>query len=268
MNLSIINLPNWIPPLKGKEGAQALEALFDEHLGIIQVLDEGKGDEETLLQRYRDFLSSRDPNLTAFFDFTTAYATYVMGKLVRRQFVPRITTTSLEVIIMTNDQQRTRKLERIIHTPGFQNIAEAIRRSTVIPQYQKNAGTRTYDIRYGLGDRLKRKARYPLQFIEELSDFMHLYNQENARVAEKQKMQFRKSITTEDIAQVAQLLDEYGDDAPAVAYLLIAYGYAREPRETEPAVTTGIQPDDGVSQQDLEMVDAQGNLPDGNALPF
>ncbi len=243
MNLATVNLPAWAGQLEGRDGALELFDLFEEQIRIIRNLDEGKGEEETLLQTYRDFLSSRDPRLTAFFEFTNHYAAYVMSKMVRRQPVARLSTRSLEIIVMSNDQQRRKQkpLGPIINNPGFQNIAEAIRRSTVVPQYQKNQGTTTYEVRYGLGDKLKRKASYPLQFIQELSDFMHLYNQENARIAEKRQMQFRKSITIEDINQVAALLDEYGDDAPAVAYLLIAYGYARDSKERDSKQT----PNDG-----------------------
>ncbi len=84
MNLSTLNLPDWIPPLQGKGGAEQLEKMFLEHISIIQVLDEGKGEEEALLRNYRDFLSSRDPNLTAFLEFATGYAAYIMGRMVRR----------------------------------------------------------------------------------------------------------------------------------------------------------------------------------------
>jgi hypothetical protein len=260
MNMATINLPDWSAGLRGIAGARRLYELLEEQIAVIRVLDESKSDETALLHSYRDFLSSRDPQLSAFFDFTNRYATYVMGKILRRQPVRHLTISSLEVIIMSNDQHRSQKpLEPIIRTPGFQNIAEAIRRSTVIPQYQKRDDRSSYEVRYGLGDKLKRKAHYPLQFIQELSDFMHLYNQENARLFEKEGMQFRKSITTEDIAQVAALLDEYKQDAPAVAYLLIAYGYARDPKEREaPATpnTTGaatLPPDstgDGASDEE------------------
>jgi integrase len=272
MNLATVNLPDWANALDdhGKESALELVALFDEHIRIVRMLDEGKGEEEELLRSYRDFLSSRDPQLTAFFAFTNRYAAHIMSKMVRRQPVTRITTRSLEVIVMSNDQRRKPKkpLGPIITNQGFQNIAEAIRRSTVIPQYQKNQGTTTYEVRYGLGDKLKRKAHYPLQFIQELSDFMHLYNQENARIAERRQMQFRKAVTTEDIEAVAQLLDDYGDDAPAVAYLLIAYGYARDPKERD-SKSGSDQPPAENSTEDIPAAEANAtDTPDGTELPF
>lgn len=128
------------------------------------------------------------------------------------------------------------KLKPILDTPGFQHIATAIRRSTVTPQYFKSKGqSRVYDIRYGLGTDLLRKAAYPDRFIQALSEFMHAYNQENAQINERYdgKPPVRRSnITTDDIAQVVALIDEYG--AQTVGNLLVAFGYARESREPEP----------------------------------
>jgi hypothetical protein len=42
----------------------------------------------------------------------------------------------------------------------------------------------------------------------------------------------RRDVRTTDIAEVVRLIDEYGSEV--VANLLIAYGYAREPREEQP----------------------------------
>ncbi len=43
----------------------------------------------------------------------------------------------------------------------------------------------------------------------------------------------RKDLRTSDIQDVVELVDEFGSEV--VANLLIAYGYAREPREDETA---------------------------------
>ena len=132
------------------------------------------------------------------------------------------------------------KLAPILQTRGFQNIAEAIRKSTVHPLYWKirYKQKRTpepppYDVRYGLGQELKRKAQYPDEFIQALADFMHSYNEENARVYERTKGKGfrRKAITTQDIQDIVTLVDEYGSQT--VANLLIAFGYARDPKESD-----------------------------------
>lgn len=130
---------------------------------------------------------------------------------------------------MTTDEQLT----PILENPGFQNVATAIRRSTVIPQYFKAKGNRgPYDIRYGLGNDLLRRAAYPEQFIQALSEFLHDYNRETAQIHERYKGNppvRRATVTTEDIQQVVELIDAYG--SPTVANLLVAFGFAREPRD-------------------------------------
>ena len=118
----------------------------------------------------------------------------------------------------------------IVQNPGFQSVAYAIRHSTVIPQSRKARGLDTlYDIRYGLGAELKRKATVRDEFIVALSDFMQSYNQENSQKLENTGQQMRRDLRTSDIEEVVRLVDEYGSEV--VANLLVAFGYAREPRE-------------------------------------
>ncbi|MBC7077562.1 MAG: hypothetical protein H5T92_04560, partial [Synergistales bacterium] len=84
---------------------------------------------------------------------------------------------------------------------------------------------------YGLGQELKRKALYNDEFIAALCEFMQSYNAENARVYEKTGKQYRRNILTSDIEDIVRLVDTYG--ATTVGNLLIAFGYAREPKEEE-----------------------------------
>jgi hypothetical protein len=129
------------------------------------------------------------------------------------------------------------KLAPILKDPGFQHVATAIRRSTVIPQYFKAQGKRgPYDIRYGLGNDLLRRAAYPDQFIQVLGEFLHEYNRETAQIYERYKGNppiRRATVTTEDIESLVGLIDEHGSQT--VANLLVAFGYAREPREPQGA---------------------------------
>lgn len=133
---------------------------------------------------------------------------------------------------MANEERREhaklRPLSRIIENSGFRNIATAIRRSTVIPQYQKVAGDTPYEVRYGLAGDLRRKARNRSEFISALSEFMQQYVQENKRVFAREKRAVRADITTKDITELLQLIDEY--DTLTIANLLIAFGYARDPK--------------------------------------
>ena len=240
LNLSEIALPRWMK-VETPEHGRAYRALIEEHRRITDSLQERNGDEYRLLQYYRDFLSGSD--LTAFFAFTGGYAALVISRLERGQWAPRFTTTNLEVLIMEQD----RKLEPILKSPGFQHVAAAIRRSTVIPQYFKGRGDKgPYEVRYGLGADLLRQAAYPDQFIQVLSTFLHDYNRETAQVHERHKGNppvRRAQVTTEDIEQVVSLVDEYG--SKTVGNLLVAFGYARERQEQEPEVAEVLPEESG-----------------------
>jgi hypothetical protein len=261
MNLSSLVLPEWLPIVETVEQANQFLAMLAEHEAIIRNLKEERSQEYELLKRYRNFLSARD--LRAFFGFTAAYAGYVMGKFLDGGFPPRqFQVTSLEVLIMSHDAA----LSSIVHNEGFRRIAEAIRHSTVIPQYHKSKGNPgPFEIRYGLGADLLRNASYPEKFVQAISKFMFEYNQENERVNERFKGSppvRRRNIRAGDIEQVLGLIDKNGD-SDTVANLLVAFGYARDPRNrdepTPPEQTTHerdeeielkIEADDNESDED------------------
>ncbi len=120
----------------------------------------------------------------------------------------------------------------ILENKGFQNVAYAIRHSTVVPQSLEARGQNPlYEVRYGLGAELKRKATVRDEFIVALSQFMQSYNQENSQKLKNTGQQMRRNLRTTDIEEIVRLVDEYGSEV--VANLLIAFGYAREPQETE-----------------------------------
>jgi hypothetical protein len=228
LNLSEIGLPRWMKVGSPEQG-RAYRALVEEHRQVVDSLQERSADEYRLLQFYRDFLSGRD--LTAFFAFAAGYASLVMSRMERGQWAPPFTTTNLEVLMMEHDK----RFAPILESPGFQNVAAAIRRGTVMPQYFKARGSKgPYEIRYGLGAGLLRQAAYPDQFIQALSAFLHDYNRETAQIYERYRGNppvRRATVTTEDVQQVVELIDEYG--SKTVANLLVAFGYARELRDRE-----------------------------------
>ncbi len=234
-NLAQLALPQWAPErLDDVTAARMLKEAFKEYIDILSPLDERFGEEESMLRAFREFLSSQDPAMRAFFDFTSSYAAYLMQRLIRQPQLQtrQLSNKNLEVIVMSTDTIRPEKpMSPIVQNLGFQHIAEAIRRSTVIPQRLKSKGERTYEIRYGLADDLRRHARYPDKFIQALSDFIQSYNQENVRIYEREHRQLRKDVTAEDLEQVITLMDEY--DATTVAHLLIAFGYARDSKDRQ-----------------------------------
>lgn len=227
MNLAFLGLPDWMPHIRNWADVRLFQEILSEHHDRIRGIDESRSEGYHLLLRYRDFVSSGELNV--FFDFLADYGSFLISELDRSHFYikPFAETNLRRLIDMSHP-----KLSPILQSQGFRNIAAAIRRSTIIPQYVGRQQSQ-YDIRYGLGQELKRKAQYPEEFIKALADFMHSYNEENARVYERTKGKGirRKAITTDDIAEIVALVDEYGSQT--VANLLIAFGYAREPKEQE-----------------------------------
>ena len=258
MNVSLLNIPRWMRAVESEADAQRYHALVEEHRQVMDTLDEKLSDAYELLRRYRDFLSGSD--LHAFFHFCAGYGLYLLQRIERRQYAPQFTIPNLEELFMARNDANL-KLKPILDDPGFQNLATAIRLSTVAPQRRKAmSGERVYDIRYDLGGRLLQKSRYDQEFVQELSEFMFRYNQENARVAEQgRNAPRRRDLTREDIAAVIGLVDEY--HAPTVGGLLVAYGYARDPRAKEegaPDTATEAMEDegsDGMADDDAVMDD-------------
>lgn len=231
MNVSSIALPGWII-IELEGDIDNYLAALDELITFTRQFEEKNSDAFTLLQHLRDFVSGDD--LTAFFKLTTAFPAYYIGMRERGKYAYQLTTITIERIITMTDKT----LAVILQKEGFKNIAYAIRHSTVIPQYRKAGGDRLYDIRYGLGQDLTRVARKgkETEFIAVLSDFIHKYNAENARIYEVRNVQYRRNITTDDINEIVQLIDDY--DAPTIAQMLVAYGYARMPKDTDDQTTT------------------------------
>lgn len=269
MNVAAINLPDWIAWPRNADHATQLRTTLENHVFLISALDEKKGEEERLLRNYREFLSSRDPRLSAFFAFTTGYAGHAMRRMSKRQRVRRLTLENIKEIIMANEPRRQREglppLGRIIENQGFRNIATAIRQSTTQLQfYNAERQENLYDVRYGLASDLERHSRNKQEFMQALGEFIMEYSQENARVMERMAKQGRKNyrkripISVEDIAQVTTLVDEYG--APTVASMLIACGYARDPRD--PDAQTAAAADE---TPDLTQTDGQQ---DDEEMPF
>ncbi|MEI6044879.1 MAG: hypothetical protein WCS37_11045, partial [Chloroflexota bacterium] len=229
LNLTQLNIPDWMKITQASD-ASAYLVMLKEHNSIVYYLDEKHSEEFHLLQNYRDFLSGHD--LEAFYDFTAGYAKTLMSRLERGQphGQPAIqfTISNLEVLIMGHKDTTQLDLAAIVETPGFRNLATAIRLSTIVPQQQKGRKQQPfYDIRYGLGDELRRKSSYPEELVEALGEFAQSYNQETVQKFERTGQMRRKLIKTEDLDQVVSLL-QLPNASRTVGSLLIAYGYARE----------------------------------------
>ena len=223
INQSFLRLPEWGQAIQSRQDVAAWQALIDEHLGVIRHMEEGHSDGYDMLKDYRDFVAGG--RWSAFFAFMHNFAHYAMARMNQNRFVPLFTIPHLRRLLMTE-----KRFAPILESEGFRNFAYAIRHSTVIPQHRKARKLNTlYDIRYGLGAELKRKATVEDEFIVALMDFAQSYNRENAQVLESKGQQMRRDLRTFDVEEMVRLVDEYGSEV--VANLLVAYGYAREPRE-------------------------------------
>ncbi len=227
LNLAFIGLPRWAGIAQTRTEVLDLKEVIEEHRNIISAIDETRSDGYNLLVQYRDFLSGQQ--IDAFFDFAVGYSQYLTSEWeAGHRWVRPFRTDFLGRLIVNNKKE----LKAIIENAGFQNVAYAIRYSTIIPQGRKARGESSlYDIRYGLGRELKQKANRRDDFIVALGDFMQSYNAENAQKLESTGQQMRRDLRTDDVAAIVGLVDEYGPQV--VCNLLVAYGYAREPREEE-----------------------------------
>ncbi|MBA2287465.1 MAG: hypothetical protein H0W02_18485 [Ktedonobacteraceae bacterium] len=250
MNIATINVPAWLPLPDTREQAQDALALLREHIGIVRQIRRNERGEEgaeeyELLRFYRDFLSGND--LRPFWKFTGAYSGYLISQREREKHPQRqinqLSTTVVEVLLQMHDTINDIKLAPILENAGFKRIADAIRMATVTAQYRRaQQKDRRYEVRYGLGQDLMRKARYPAEFMVTLSTFLHDYNAETAReeekvatklqrpltVADRRAYKLRFPVSTEDIEEIATLIDRYTSEL--ICSMLVAYGYARAPR--------------------------------------
>ncbi|MBK6712272.1 MAG: hypothetical protein IPG51_18380 [Chloroflexi bacterium] len=229
MNMAFLNLPGWVQIHNADEAQQFLDIL-DEHAGIVRQFAENKGDELDLLGQYRDFVVA--DNLGPFFEFNTAYSSWLISAGEKPGFPPRkFSTHNLRRLLVSVQHD----LSDIVESPGFINIARAIRESTVRAQYRKNQkNDKRYTVRYGLGRDLVRKAYHREEFVAALSEFLLTYNAENAQVLERYpkdkypQYKYRWDVQTGDIKDILSLIDKYSNPPDLIAKLLVAYGYASD----------------------------------------
>jgi hypothetical protein len=226
-NIGSLKLPDFVEIGSFEEGEKWIEIL-NEHLEITKHIDENNSSTSSLLQYYRQFISTG--NWDDLFEFYFDYASLLMKDIEKRKmYLKAFTIKNLKEIFMTEE-----KFKPILESKGFQNIAKAIRNATIKEQYAKAKGSQRFDIHYGMAQDLKRKSPYKKDLVEYLSEFIALYNAETARYVEHHLNEFsagkiRATVKTEDVEEIINLIDEYGSSV--VGKLLTAYGYALERRE-------------------------------------
>jgi len=239
-SMSVLALPGWFQ-IHERQDADAWLAILDEHQRAVRGLLDDRSDEIGLLVAYRRFLESRGEGAVwALLAFMEQYGPFMLRAREQRRKVRSFRTDLVGRILMgLNPELREVLLDR-----GFQAVATAVRRATVNAQAQKALGVPDHrDIRYDLLHELRRKRSLPgvAPFVEAVSDFVSLYNAENARRREMRRLAPR-NVTTEEFASFVQLVNEHG--ASLVGALLCAYGTCREPRDTEVLGLEGEETDE------------------------
>lgn len=250
MNISFIGLPGWIKQVETGEDVAQYKAIITEHRGLFGQLQEDRAEEYSMLLTYRDFVSGQD--LTALYDFCADYGHFYMTTIDRDydrrgRYLRLPTTTNLEVIMANQDPN----LLEIVQNEGFQQVAYALRQSTVVLQRNKALNQeRLYEPRYGLIQDLKRKGQYKKEFAEALTDFVSTYNLETIQVFERKKgfkgedakLFQRWIVGPEHLNAVMGLVEKWGSGL--ICNLLAAYGSALD-----------FKPKDAAEQEDAPPLD-------------
>ena len=260
INLSFLGLPPWLQDIVTWQDVTAVQSVIEEYALIIQPLEEKFQEGSSLLSSYRDFLAGNQ--LDAFFDFCADYGEYVVHALrtqsKTQHKVKQYSIKSLDEIFRripmseqdtTNPNDLTEFSSSSGKHPGFHNIAYAIRRSTVIPQRQKanhksnpNIEESIYEVRYGVGNNLRRKANSAQEFMDALTEFVQLYNAETEQKYEEKNKEarqdsqnyarthYRSRVSIGDLDDILELVKTYGPHL--VCNMLVAYGYATGGKNT------------------------------------
>ncbi len=259
MDLATLNPPPWLRTIKDAQDASSILLVLDEHHAVIQSIQDDRGaegaEEGALLSTYRAFLSGGE--IRSFFDFAASYGEYVLAKLRRTAWAKLLTTAGLESLMAL--MQGNQKLAPILENEGFRAVAGAIRRSTIIAQFLKarHAGY-PYEVRYGLGQEIRRTATNPEDFAGALSDFLMAYNTENIRVRQRinqgslpNRPEYRRRfLKNEHLNQIVKLVDDYGSEV--VCKLLVASGYLLDSTRSDQQRGTDEEVDDAPPGEDLD----------------
>lgn len=198
MGMGMLRFPLWLPEPQSREEAAWYQNLIKEHAQLIGRLDEVNTEDYKALQAYHRFLTTSD--LTTLCDLYVQLVGIGISRLHagdRRNIILSLTTLERRVEQMAQTGKISWQLREATEHPGFQILAQALRQATFRPQWDK-ANLKRKDIssekqqrhqnefepEYGLLQKLLRKAPYPVDFLDELADFVSRYNQETTRKAE------------------------------------------------------------------------------------
>jgi hypothetical protein len=219
-----LEIPDWFG-ISSKAEADAFLDLLNNFEKILNNLNENHSDEIVIIIKLHKFLGTGTER--KFFMFTASFAGLIMQKASKNQFQKILEVNNLNNLFKMGFNM---KYKQIVENQGFQAVATAIRKATIIPQYLKGSKgiNPNWKIHYGFAQKMKKVVKISDSFISNLMEFIQMYNQENARLSEQGKRS-RKTVKTSDLDELMSLIDEYGSEV--VGMLLLAYGYASESKE-------------------------------------
>lgn len=245
-SMATLAIPGWFT-LNASADAEAFLSILTEHQRVIRSLQDDHSDEIGLLIQYRRFLELRgESSVATLIDFMARYGALVLRAREQKRIIAQFSTVNLERLLMQN----ALKFTEVLNDPGFQAVADAIRRSTVSAQAQKAMNRPDYrEIRYDLIPELRRKSTLPGDnpLVEALSGFISRYNVENARRRELGKPAPR-NITTEELSSLIGIIEKH--HAPIVGPMLCAYGSCRVSKDNEPDDARAVEDAAGEGKQD------------------
>lgn len=232
-NISSIGLPDWFP-VRNVSHIQLWQAMIDEHRSILRLLDEDKSEEAELLHLYRDFLSATD--WLSFLGFLGAYGCLIMSRRDRNKPIRSFSQYNLEELFKM--AQTRLPVADVIRNQGFRNIAKAIKQATVSEQYLKSKGQQVFEIKYGLFQEIKRKAKFREELLAVIGEFVTEFNYENARREEQLKDKpgrRRKRVSMQDLEKLAELFDKFPGqkETETIAMLLIAFASSKDEKAND-----------------------------------
>ncbi len=237
--MSTIALPGWFH-LDSSDDAALMLDILAEHQMIIRSLQDDHSDEIGMLIAYRRFLQARgEPALQMLIEFMGAYGSLLLRAWQQGRRLRAFRAENFRRILMAT----TPKLTEVLDNPGFQAVANALRRATVSAQFLRANNREHREIRYGLFAELRRKRELPgnRPLIEAVSEFIQSYNSENARQSEvlrtnagKKSWHPPSQVGTEEFAAFVALVEVFG--ASTVGAMLCAYGSCRDRDPESPEI--------------------------------
>jgi hypothetical protein len=223
VNIGFIQVPNFIEISNEEENQNWLEILQEQRLIIGSIKE--SGDTAQGLIDYRKFISGSDIN--SFFRFSYWYAIYLSKQISNKKFTKAFSIETLNQFYKNMDTNEL-KLFEIISNVGFNAVAGAIRKSTVVLQYTPKEN-RKYDVRYGIAQTLQNKSKSKEDLAEFVGEFIALYNSETARQSEKTGNSLRASVRENELNDFYALLDKF--PSKLIGALLASYGFALKSKD-------------------------------------